>query len=99
MKRLKHTPAPWKVSYGNNGSIFGDIDNPKHDGDSPYIGTVSGFRNATPIDEETKANAKLIAAAPQLLQTCINVFGMLADAKGREAEKLLLKTAIDKATK
>lgn len=63
---LSSTPGPWEVSVGNKGSIFGDLDNAAHDGDNPYIGTVAGIGVGEDIPECT-ANAKLIAAAPELL--------------------------------
>lgn len=34
------TAGPWEYSVGNCGSIFGDLNNPEHNGDNPYIGTV-----------------------------------------------------------
>lgn len=67
MKKFKHTPGPWEVSVENEGSIFGDLDNPKHDGDSPYIGTVAGI-GPDKKDKECKANAKLIACAPDMYE-------------------------------
>src|SRR5687767_12765935 len=65
MSEAKHTPGPWEVSIGNSGSIFGDLNNPVHDGDNPYIGSVAGIGVNVDIPECT-ANAKLIAAAPDM---------------------------------
>lgn len=65
MSNSMHTPGPWEVSIGNSGSIFGDLNNPVHDGDNPYIGTVAGIGVDVDIPECT-ANAKLIAAAPEM---------------------------------
>lgn len=53
------------VCVGNEGSIFGDLNNPEHNGDNPYIGTVAGIGVDKDIPECT-ANAKLIAAAPDM---------------------------------
>jgi hypothetical protein len=61
------TPGPWEVCKGNKGSIFGDLDNPKHDGDNPYIGTVAGIGSDDDHPENT-ANAHLIASAPDLFE-------------------------------
>jgi hypothetical protein len=67
MSETRFTPGPWKVSTENKGSIFGDLDNDAHDGDNPYIGTVAGI-GTDKDDPECTANAKLIAAAPDLLE-------------------------------
>lgn len=67
MSEVKHTPGPWKVCVGNSGSIFGDLNNRAHDGDNPYIGTVAGIGVDQDIPECT-ANAKLIAAAPDMYE-------------------------------
>lgn len=63
----KHTPGPWKVCVGNAGSIFGDLNNEKHNGDNPYIGEVAGIGVDKDIVECT-ANAHLIAAAPDMFE-------------------------------
>lgn len=62
----KHTPGPWKYS--------GDI--AKHDNShiihsekQKWIAAALDF-NRFDRDEEVKANANLIAAAPELLEAC-----------------------------
>ena len=54
----KHTPAPWTVAnraiYGTNGVV------------KPFIASVEDDHN----DGETVANARLISAAPDLLDAC-----------------------------
>lgn len=59
----KHTPGPWRV--GDAGAtVFG----PKTEAPSPVrIATVTN--NAIPSDAQ-RANARLIAAAPELLDAC-----------------------------
>lgn len=59
---MKHTPAPWKiVEYGDGDSLA------IHDGDSAnrvcFMATHGGSRKAW---ETIQANAKLIAAAPEM---------------------------------
>lgn len=66
-EQLKHTPGPWEVSIGNEGSIFGDLNNDAHNGDHPYIGTVAGIGVDEDIPECT-ANAKLISVAPDMYE-------------------------------
>lgn len=67
MGREKFTPGPWEVSVSNSGSIFGDMENAKHNGDNPYIGTVDGIDSDNKIPE-SQANARLIARAPDMYE-------------------------------
>lgn len=80
MSETKFTPGPWMVCEGNEGSIFGDLNNPIHNGDNPYIGTVAGIGVDKDMPECT-ANAKLIAAAPEMLNALIEI------SKGQNGEK------------
>ena len=66
---MKHTPGQWRIGkldspiYGSNGEC---IDNGKmiYSRESSYpIGTIGGHR-----DYKTDANARLISAAPDLLE-------------------------------
>ena len=68
----KHTPGPWLVSYntfdsGEDHGIYKDGD---FDIKGLQIAVVSGLPTSsnTTTEDEGKANAKLIAAAPELLQ-------------------------------
>lgn len=67
MTATKFTPGPWKVCVGNEGSIFGDLENPIHNGDNPYIGTVAGIGVDKNIPEYT-ANANLIETSPDMFE-------------------------------
>lgn len=73
----KHTKGPWKVSTGY---IFGDQENLMRDwnGDNPLI--CSLFTHIS--EENTKANAKLIAAAPEMLQVLKETFDILDGVLG-----------------
>ncbi len=65
----KHTSGPWETNY--TGNIWGDINNPKHLGDNPLIAQIflgSFGLKKEKLTEEDKANANLIAAAPELLE-------------------------------
>lgn len=85
----QHTPAPWVVSdnavFGNHGII------------KPLIADLDGRFD----DDESKANARLIAGAPELLDACRCA---LADLEGIETEHsmyptlLRLQAAIAKAS-
>jgi hypothetical protein len=81
-----HTQGPWTIEnnsiYGNAGMI------------RPFIASVEDDHR----DEETNANARLIAAAPDLLEAADDA---LADLEGYEfaAETIRkLRAAIAKAT-
>lgn len=66
---MSHTPAPW-ITEGYTGNIWGDINNPKYDGDSPLVACIySNDRKGYTTNEEEEANAQLIAAAPDLLKS------------------------------
>lgn len=56
----KHTPGPWQVTSLNLNTI---ITNPNESGRICTMNERSSYN-----DEERQANAKLIAAAPQLLE-------------------------------
>lgn len=61
---MKHTLGPWAVQ-GNEGFVGTD------EGDPQTICYMSDHRNRRQRSrEESQANARLIAAAPQLLEAC-----------------------------
>lgn len=98
----KFTPGPWEVSEGNAGSIFGDLNNGFWKGDNPYIGKVAGFGYDEELDDESKANAALISAAPDLLEALEACLAFIEEIKahgisGWSGEESA-RTAIKKAT-
>lgn len=58
---MSHTPGPWIVESGDSTSKF-IYDNKGEDG---YLGALATVEHGDP--EELEANARLIAAAPELL--------------------------------
>ena len=67
MSKQTHTPGPWRV---NGASVWSD---------AGYVAELSSPRGP----DERDANARLVAAAPELLaalERCIAVFNELADA-------------------
>ncbi len=60
----KHTPAPWDYMASNNSSLM-LIETPidHQNGGGIHIASLAGKNNP-----QTKANAQLIAAAPELLE-------------------------------
>ena len=82
----KHTPGPWEIEYSNLGS---DSNGRRFMGiiRSTYgvIARVFGFENP---DDETVPNARLIAAAPELLEDsnklATEIFGVMGTFGLRE---------------
>lgn len=90
MSKKQFTPGPWEVSYGNEGSIFGDLDNSEHDGDYPYIGSVAGIKPAGAEHPECSANARIIAAAPEMYELLEKVLHTTTDVRlDKEIKELL----------
>lgn len=92
----KHTPGTWNVSKTINDYAIYSSQN-----DSKDIAAVYQYsRSIAP--EEAEANAKLIAAAPELLEMCIATLEDLESGEltGNATESALinLRDAIRKAT-
>jgi len=84
----KHTPAPWKFKdTGASAKIIS--------ADGGTIATIIVTSKGTP--EEKKANARLIAAAPELLEAAQKALDDCVDLIGTEAG-YALEAAIAKAT-
>lgn len=68
---VKHTPGPWTVNFKGSADIVADFG-----GNDTAVATVDGPKDNTHhlVHEEHRANALLIAAAPDLkLQNEINM--------------------------
>jgi hypothetical protein len=68
---VKHTPGPW-TELDNTGDII-IADRP---GEGMF--TIASLENQSPRGDEKCANARLIAAAPELLEALKGVFAELA---------------------
>ena len=81
----KHTVGPWRV--GDAGcTVFG----PKTDAPSPK--TIACLRKAASASEETGANARLIASAPDLLDALQAMLaGAWAEGWGDDAPEEVLR--------
>lgn len=119
IERVKHTPGPWKVHKqhhrmrvvmqkgepGQPGYAFRHITSDWHESKSgAKRGETPSYHGWYEIDE---ANARLIAAAPELLETlreCITEYGALAFRNAEFAHNRLnaisdaARAAIAKAT-
>lgn len=80
---MKHTPAPWGIS-GNHV----DSGNIQIGSQKDYVAEIYPTPNdevgKIPNLEESLANAKLIAAAPELLEACRSAKRLLEDLEAAE---------------
>lgn len=83
-----HTPGPWAVSRVGS-SVYAPDDNP--------IANISKFAKT---EEERAANARLIAAAPEMLEALIKIREIADDFYNKEMDPIfrLAEIAIHKAT-
>ena len=66
--KVKHTPGPWNSELINNGTDY-QISSKRR-----YIATLAKYGNLdSKCDDLDKANARLIAAAPELLEALKDV--------------------------
>jgi hypothetical protein len=63
MQKVKHTPGPWEDN--GSGMIVGPL--PDDDGDAPFVCDVCEHPGIE-YTEEQQANARLIEAAPEMLE-------------------------------
>jgi hypothetical protein len=68
MSETQHTPGPWHVIDNGNGTL--SIGAKEPDGTPCQPARVNGNAQEEPWATVTKANARLIAAAPALLEAC-----------------------------
>lgn len=70
-ERVGHTPGPWRISSECKTIIKQDLSHiGLGDSSGVLIGSASGYTGSGffPTDEEAVCNARLIAAAPELLE-------------------------------
>lgn len=70
MSESKHTKGPWAASFGGEHSGFRWIVTTDYEGaNEPHVATIEAPAEIDPnIGSEAEANARLIAAAPELLE-------------------------------
>lgn len=99
-KPVEHTPGPWEVKPEEperdyirvRGTVLGGQYKIANVTIPLYPETPSSFA------EEARANARLIAAAPELLEACKYVASVLGDDYPQLTLKKRLQGAIDTAT-
>jgi hypothetical protein len=91
----KHTPGPWAVDEKNGTTVKSGI---------LFVADCDGMGDVT-RQETSRANARLVASAPELLQAlkaCAFIVESIAHMQGREADLLPIadaaRAAISKAT-
>ena len=91
---MKYTQGEWRHVIEKDGININDVIK----NNNQYIATI----HVTGPDEEWKANAKLISAAPDLLNALVELkrwVGKLDDWKGIDPPTEIVDAAINKATK
>ena len=69
----QHTPGPWRVGI-NSCEVFDESRSKRIVDSSTWVGMCT--MEAYPADERI-ANARLIAAAPELLEACVGVLSAI----------------------
>ena len=85
-----HTPGPWSVRDNENGTL--GIDAKEPDGTYCQPARINGNADDRVYGPVTRANAQLIAAAPELLEACkilTKVFSNLAVKSGLRGDSML----------
>lgn len=102
MTAPKHTPGPWKSVYRNGmaAAQYGhNVSCDMHSGPGMVAGCDSIAEVRGHDDDEAKANARLIAAAPDLLAACERFIRAQDenDRNGLTSAAMLASAAIAKA--
>ena len=95
----QHTPGPWHVGIGNgDGSIFPEVGRTRlEDGGTTLYPIAQVNRGWNAVEDD--ANARLIAAAPDLLAALRFAESALdAYSGGESADLAVIRAAIAKAT-
>jgi hypothetical protein len=89
----KHTKGPWKVSIDNDYRIIAQYQN------KDVANTYLGMPKNRLVELEWKANARLIASAPELLEACKKLHKELKELWLILAQKGAFPETIDLHTK
>lgn len=84
MSAAKHTPGPWRT-----GDVFNTVFGPPNGNPAPQI--------IATVMRGDEANAKLIAAAPEMAEAALRLLEKLAYVYGIDAERCALIAALAKA--
>lgn len=97
---FKGTPGPWKATFHEtlNTRELACIENVGYDGEPSGLHLMVSYLQEKDVN---RANAKLIAAAPELLEALVELkkwVGKLQDWNGQDPPCELVDNAIKKAT-
>ena len=94
MSKLKHTPGPWVKDYGHTEGHIKTLHNPK-----VHTETVIKYRynmcEEILTEEEIEANARLISAAPEMLEALIKIYN---NGNINGFEYVIIEEVIERAT-
>lgn len=99
MNELKHTPGPWEWEGSNDQGWAMKISAPQTDANKHGTGWVCDVHQQFTSPSNGEANARLIAAAPDMLAALLDLVtnDMYVDVHHSLRDKI--KAAIDKAIK
>jgi len=93
---MKHTPGPWEIVQSDHGIVVCTESSKTRYGASRYA-AIGGFERSDPQQlAEALANARLIAAAPDLLEALQILFER---ANRNSIDPFALQQAVDAITK
>lgn len=79
---MSHTPGPWEVRNNNNGTLGIDAFEP--DGTRCCPAQINGDATDETYGPNVRDNARLIAAAPDLLAACEVALELLEQSNGEQ---------------
>jgi len=88
--QLKHTPGPWEIERGHNTNRAKGIKQKRF-----YINIINFNGISRSASEEGEYNARLIAAAPEMLEALINI---TTNMRNEEPILIDIDIIIEKAT-
>lgn len=96
----KHTPGPWQLSVETPTIIKQDLSSIGLSRGGVLIGSACGHESSGlyPTYEQALANARLIAAAPELLEALVGFMHEFGDKTDNNANVRKARAAIAKAT-
>ena len=91
----KYTPWHGDVRYSSGRNVPLDVNKPVYGVFSNTLGDVAYISNVSYSEDDARANARLIAAAPDLLEAC--VYALEALETMENIDRTVLEQAILKA--